>query len=110
MYGINTDEIDKTVADGHIPVIIVRPVKIVKRIKEDFNDVKMFFIMGVYGDALKEKLLSQGRSEDDIGASQEGVVKIIHECIKNIDVINRCILNCLYDEKSYIKQFMRYAV
>lgn len=109
-YGIDALEITQIIDGGHVPVIIVRSFEIIQRIKEDFDDVKVFFIMGAYGETLKQKLLSQGRSADEVEASQDGVEKIIHECVENIDVIDHCILNCLYDEESYIKQFMKYVV
>lgn len=110
LYGINADEILKIIANGHIPVIIVRSFKTIRRIKEDFDNVKAFFIVGAQGETLKQKLLSQGRSADDIEASQKGADEIIHECMENVDLIDHYILNCLYDEESYIKQFMKYAV
>lgn len=108
-YGIDKTEILHEMNHGNIPVIIVRSFEIIHKIKEDFDDVRVFFIVGASGATLKEKLLQQGRQVNDIDTSDEGVETIIGEYVTNIEDIDHCILNCLYNEELYIKQFLKYA-
>lgn len=110
LYGIDSVEISNELAKGNIPVIIVRSFEIIHQIKQDYKDVKVLFIIGASGDNLRKKLRLQGRPTEDISVSEEGVDIITREYIDNIDDVDHCIVNLLYDEKLYLKQFLKYAV
>ena len=109
-YGVDQAEILNEVNKGHVPVIIVRSFDVIRKIKQDFNKVKVLFVVGGFGDSLKERLRLQGRASKDINISEAGVESITREYLENIDVVDNCILNYLYDEELYIKQFFEYAV
>lgn len=110
LYGISQEEILNEIERGNIPVIIVRSFELIHKIKQELDDVKVLFIVGATGDNLKQKLALQGRPEKDINVSDAGVDIITREYIENIDDVDHCIINSLYDEKLYLKQFLKYAV
>lgn len=110
LYGIDAEEVRRILSCNLIPVIIVRSFDVIRELKKDFKDVRALFIVGPTGEKLDQQLLSQGRSQNDIKAARNSVKKILGEYIENMDVIDRCILNCLYDEDTYIRQFMESAV
>lgn len=86
--------------------MIVRSFETIHRIKQDFENVKVVFIVGGTGETLKQKLLAQGRHEADIDSSDIGVSGILHEYVENIDEVDHIIINYLYDEELYLKQFL----
>ncbi len=110
LYGIDANEIMQILSNHLIPVIIVRSFEIIKEIKSDFEDVRALFVVGPTGKILKQKLLAQGRSLADVRAAQDSIATITGEYVDNIDIIDHCLLNFLYDEEFYIRQFMEYTI
>lgn len=108
-YGIDKNEIQRIIDRSEVPVIIIRSFDIIKRIKNDFQDVCVFYIVGATGDTLQKRLLQQGRAQKDILVADSGVRKITDDYINNFPVIDHCIINSLYDEEIYFKQFLAFT-
>lgn len=108
-YGIDKCEIQKIIDQNEIPVIIIRSFDIIKRIKNDFQNVYVFFIVGATGDTLQKRLIQQGRAQKEIHAADLGFSSITDDYIDNISVVDHCIINSLYDPNLYFKQFLAFV-
>ncbi len=104
-YGIDKNEIESIVDSNKIPVMIIRSFETIRKIKEDFEDVCVIFIIGGTGKTLNEKLEEQGRAQKEIALSDSNFRAITNDYIENIDYIDYCIINSLYDKDLYLKQF-----
>ena len=104
-YGIDSKELDETLNNGNIPVIIVRSFKIIQQLKNDYKDVKVIFIIGGTGEDLAERLKQQGRSPVEIENTTADLIDIIHDYSNNIDLVDYYIINSLYDKKILVDQF-----
>ena len=107
-YGIDKNEIVDLITHNKIPVVIIRSFEIIKRIKSDFENVRVFFIVGATGETLRKRLLRQGRSHKEISVSDFNFKVMTKDYIDNISVIDRCIINSLYDPELYLEQFIKF--
>lgn len=105
-YGIDHLEIEDCVLKHQIPVVIVRSFQIIHKLQRDFENTISIFVIGACGDTLREQLLRQGRSNQEIESSNEDLASIIREYVENQALIDQCIINCLYDKKMYLQQFI----
>lgn len=110
LYGIDKNEIIKELEKGNIPVIIIRSFETIKRIRQDFPNTKVLFVIGATGETLEHKLNLQGRTCDECAMLRETHCDIFKDYLANIDIINGCIINCLYDENLLLKQFEHFLV
>lgn len=108
-YGIDKNEIQGMVDRNEIPVIIIRSFDIIKRIKDDFDNVCVFFIIGATGDTLQKRLIQQGRAQKDILVADSVFRSITNDYINHFSVIDHCIINSLYDQDIYFKQFLAFV-
>lgn len=107
-YAIDDFELKEIIGQGKAPVVIIRDFDTIRKIKKDFSDVIVLFVIGETGQELNKRLVSQGRDKKDINVT-EGLEKIIKEYVYNIDLINHCLINSLYDKDLYLKQFFCYV-
>lgn len=110
LYGIDKNEIEEEIQKGHVPVIIIRSFEIIKKLQEDFLDTRVLFIVGATGETLKRQLNIQGRSEDECLMLQCTHFDMVKDYITNIDMIDGCIINCLYNEELFLKQFEHFVM
>ena len=110
LYGINKVEIEDEIKKGNIPVIIIRSFKIIKKLQEDFLDTRVLFVVGATGETLKTQLNLQGRSENECLLLQCTHLDMIKDYSDNIDTIDGCIINCLYNEELFLKQFEHFIM
>ena len=105
LYGIDKKEITNEIESGNIPVIIIRSFEIINKIRQDFPNTKVLFVIGATGETLERKLDLQGRTCDECAALKKNHCDIVKDYLDNIDIIDGCIINCLYDEDLLLKQF-----
>lgn len=109
LYGIDKSELKNALNKGEIPVVIVRDFEVIRQIKSDFVDTKVLFIIGANGETLISQLSKQGRSEDECSSLFEKHNSIVQDYMLNIDVVDGCIINYLYDKDLYLKQFIEFT-
>lgn len=102
MYGIKKKELERELEKGNVPVIIIRDFQLIERIKQEFDDVRVLFVVGATGCDLQTRLKKQGRNDDSILERQR---EITEEFSKYIRLVDHCIINYFYDEGLYLHQF-----
>lgn len=108
-YAIDEKELIRTIEEGKVPVLIVRSFEIIRKIKNDFEDVLVLFMVGQTGKSLNAILKNQGRKKQEIGDTDEGLINILNEMVENMDLVDHTLNNSLYDRDLLIKQFFRYV-
>lgn len=108
-YAVDEKELIKTLEQGKVPVLSVRSFDIIRKIKNDFEDVLVLFILGQAGKSLNAILKKQGRKKQEIGDTDEGLINILNEMVENIDLVDHTLNNSLYDRDLLIRQFFHYA-
>ena len=108
-YGVSKKELQDIISCNEIPVLIIRSFKVIERIKMDFKDVCVFFIIGATSETLKNKLTTQQRASKDIALADLGFHLITEEYIKYISLVDFCIINSLYDKELYLNQFITFT-
>lgn len=106
-YGIDKKELENALEKGLTPVVIIRSFETIREIKNDFEDVRVIFLIGESGQELKDILQKQGRNLSEYKDEKSDLNKMIDDYTKNIDIINNCILNFLYDEQFLLRQFFK---
>ena len=104
-YGIDKAELESALEKGLIPVVIIRSFETIREIKKDFDDVRVIFLIGESGQDLQKILKKQGRNLSEYDDEKNDLSKMVDDYTNNVDIINNCILNYLYDEKFLMRQF-----
>lgn len=108
-YAIDKDKLTEVLKKGKVPVLIVRSFDIIKKIKNDFKDVLVLFMLGETGENLNNILENQGRNQNEIGDTDEGLKNILNEFVLSIDLVDHTLINNLYDRDLLMKQFFHYV-
>lgn len=110
LYDIDKSELNDEIQKGNIPVIIIRSFETIEEIQHDFSDTKVIFIIGATGETLEKHLNSQGRSETECSTLSSTHLAIVKDYVTNMNMIDGCIINCLYNEDLFLKQFEHFII